>query len=76
MNNLCRRARRQKISLRNRRKRRSEKAFLKHGHTAKPTHKLQAGRTGSVHKKKTPPKPPKPTLDELIVLFVDRLLPS
>lgn len=56
MNKLRRRAHRKRIVIRNRRKRRQEKQFLRFGRKAKPTHKLLGGRTGSVHSKKTPPK--------------------
>lgn len=39
-----------------RKRRRQTKAVMKHGPSAKPTHKLQAGRTGSLHAKKTKPR--------------------
>lgn len=41
---------------RTRRKRRQEKARIRHGKKAKPRHALIAGRTGHVHSKKTPKK--------------------
>lgn len=56
MNNLKREARKKKRILHTRRKRRQERQALKFGREAKPRHTLQAGRTGSVHKKKTASK--------------------
>lgn len=38
---------------RNRKIRRNARKKLKHGKNAAPKHKLKAGRTGSVHRKKT-----------------------
>lgn len=41
---------------RTRKLRRQSRAVLQHGPGAKPRHKLLAGRTGTVHSKKTAPK--------------------